>query len=82
MRPTAGTGNFTAWVSWNGATEVAAWRLYAGSSAYSLEAVSTVRKRRFETAIDFRRNGATAFEVAALDAFGRVIARSDLVGAS
>jgi Arylsulfotransferase (ASST) len=72
----AGTGNFTAWVSWNGATEIARWELRAGPSAHSLQTVSTVPKRGFETAIHFTRDGATVFEATALDASGRVIGRS------
>jgi hypothetical protein len=69
-------------VSWNGATEVAKWRLEAASPSAPMEDVSIVVKRGFETMIDFSRQGATEFEVAALDGSGRVIARSATVTAT
>ncbi len=40
-----------AYASWNGATDVASWRVLGGSSAHSLRAVGTARKSGFETAI-------------------------------
>jgi hypothetical protein len=40
-----------AYASWNGATDVASWRVLGGSSAHSLRAVSTARRSGFETAI-------------------------------
>ncbi|MDP9135786.1 MAG: arylsulfotransferase family protein [Actinomycetota bacterium] len=46
--PGAGTD---AYMSWNGATEVATWELFAGSSAGSLQSVGTARRRGFETRI-------------------------------
>ena len=46
--PGAGTD---AYMSWNGATEVATWELFAGSSASSLQSVATVPRRGFETKI-------------------------------
>jgi hypothetical protein len=82
VKPTGGTGHFTAWVSWNGATEVAAWRLNAGPSAQSLEVIKTVAKDSFETPINFTREGAKTFRVAALDSAGRVISRTAAVEAS
>jgi hypothetical protein len=82
VRPTAGTGHFAAWVSWNGATNVDAWRLNAGPSAEALDVIATVKKRSFETAINFTRDGAKAFRIAALDARGNVITRSAVVTAT
>lgn len=41
----------TVYVSWNGATDVAAWKLLAGPTAKSLSWVSTTRSQGFETAI-------------------------------
>jgi len=41
----------TVYVSWNGATDVAAWRVLAGSDPTKLASVATVAKTRFETAI-------------------------------
>ena len=43
VRPTGVAGRFTAWVSWNGATEVAAWRLQGGSLEASLEVLVTTK---------------------------------------
>jgi hypothetical protein len=41
----------TVYASWNGATEVASWRVLAGSSPSSLAAVASAPKAGFETAI-------------------------------
>ncbi len=82
VHPTGGSGHFTGWASWNGATDVAAWRMNAGPSYNSLEVITTVEKRSFETPIDFTRNGAKVFRVAALDSSGRVISRSSVVDAT
>jgi hypothetical protein len=75
-------GSFTAWVSWNGATEVASWRMRAGPSTSALEAVKTVEKTSFETMIEFTRDRASVFEVAALDSSGRIIGTSYPVSAA
>lgn len=62
--PVAVVRNGTVYASWNGATDVAAWRLEPGGSA--------VRRHGFETALPLSPGiGA----VAALDARGRVLAR-------
>jgi hypothetical protein len=82
VQASGGSGHFTAWVSWNGATEVAAWRLEAGPSAHSMDVLKTVKKRWFETPIEFTRTGAKAFRCAALDSKGAVISRTSVVGAS
>lgn len=82
VRATGGTGHYTAWVSWNGATEVDSWRLNAGPSSHSMEVITTVKKRSFETPINFTRNGTNAVRIAALDAQGRVITRSSVVSPS
>ena len=50
FQPAAGGGG-TAYASWNGATEVSAWRLLAGPSPSSLTAVTVVARTGFETAI-------------------------------
>ncbi len=47
----ARTGRPVAYASWNGATDVASWRVLGGSSAHSLRAVGTARKSGFETSI-------------------------------
>jgi Arylsulfotransferase (ASST) len=41
----------TVYVSWNGATNVASWRVFGGRSATALKPVATARKSGFETAI-------------------------------
>jgi EmrB/QacA subfamily drug resistance transporter len=63
-------GKTTVYASWNGATEVASWRVLAGSTA-----VATAAKTGFETAIPVPRSG-ESYEVQALDAHGRAIGHS------
>jgi hypothetical protein len=61
------------WVSWNGATEVASWRVHPDRGP-----VVTAPRRRFETAIRLQgRAGAVVVE--ALDASGAVLGSSDRV---
>ena len=70
--PGAGTD---AYMSWNGATEVATWELFAGSSAGSLQSVGTARRRGFETRI--RAPGVPRFvQVRARNAAGDVLSTS------
>ncbi|HYH89813.1 MAG TPA: arylsulfotransferase family protein [Solirubrobacteraceae bacterium] len=70
--PGAGTD---AYMSWNGATEVATWELFAGSSASSLRSVATVPRRGFETKIT--APGAPRFvQVRARNAAGQVLSTS------
>ena len=75
-RTGAGT---TVYASWNGATEVAAWRVLAGSSANGLTAQTPVGKSGFETTIPVSQSY-SAFKVQALDAAGRVIGTSPTFG--
>jgi Arylsulfotransferase (ASST) len=44
-------GALVAYVSWNGATAVAQWRLLGGSSPHALTPLTTVARNGFETAI-------------------------------
>jgi len=68
----------TAYVSWNGATNVAAWRLHAGASAAELKPVALCAARGFETAV--RTNAAgPSFAAEALDASGASLGRSAVV---
>jgi hypothetical protein len=76
------SGSFTAFVSWNGATEVATWRIFAGTSSTVLSPVATVRKGSFETNVSFTASGATLFEATAYDAAGNAIGTSATVAAS
>jgi Arylsulfotransferase (ASST) len=64
----------TVFASWNGATDVASWRVLAGSSAARLGAVASARKRGFETAIKAKAKPYVA--VQALAAGGHVLATS------
>jgi hypothetical protein len=45
-------GKATLYASWNGATEVARWQVYAGPGPDELALVNTVPKRGFETVIE------------------------------
>jgi hypothetical protein len=62
--------------SWNGATEVASWRVLTGDGPDDLAAVTTVARDGFETAavVDVPAGGSVAVE--ALDGDGAVLARS------
>jgi hypothetical protein len=44
-------GEATLWESWNGATNVATWRVLAGSTAGSLGAIGRYAKHRFESTL-------------------------------
>jgi Arylsulfotransferase (ASST) len=65
------------YVSWNGATQVASWRVLAGSAANALEAVVTATKQGFETQIAIGSQPYVA--VQALDAAGQALATSSVV---
>ncbi|MGO9487617.1 MAG: arylsulfotransferase family protein [Solirubrobacteraceae bacterium] len=65
----------TLYASWNGATGVSAWRVLAGESASSLEAVQTVPSSGFETAIAVGGAG-PYLAVQALGAAGQVLGTS------
>jgi hypothetical protein len=64
-------------MSWNGATEVAAWRVAAGATASALSTVTTVTRTGFET--DTTIPDAAYVQVHALDASGSVLASSLVV---
>jgi hypothetical protein len=66
------------YVSWNGATEVAAWRVESGAGANQLDAAVTRPRQGFETSFPVPPNGRVAAAVA-LDARGRVLGRSNTV---
>jgi Arylsulfotransferase (ASST) len=69
-------GRAVAYVSWNGATAVAGWRLLAGASPHALSLAATVPPRGFETAIALSSAPARYFAVQALDAGGQVLSAS------
>ncbi|MDA8032556.1 MAG: aryl-sulfate sulfotransferase [Actinomycetota bacterium] len=76
VRRTGPPGQLTGWASWNGATEVAAWRVSGGPLPATLRPLVTTAKLGFETAIPFAGDGATTFELEALDVNGQVLGRS------
>lgn len=71
-------GNPLLYVSWNGATEVTAWRLLTGSSPAALQPSATVPRTGFETQLSpGLRSGYAA--VVGLDASGRPLGQSKTV---
>jgi Arylsulfotransferase (ASST) len=72
---TAGAGGtHTVYASWNGATQVAGWRVLAGASATRLRAVAESPRTGFETAIQVPVGTAGPYvTVQALDAGGHVL---------
>jgi EmrB/QacA subfamily drug resistance transporter len=74
-------GKTTVYASWNGATEVDAWRVMGGGGAGNLNRIASVRKSGFETAIPVAP-GYKTFQVQALDAHGKVIGISKPVAAT
>ncbi len=75
-------GELTAYTSWNGATEVAYWRVSAGSSTATLTEATTVARHGFETAVELTASGATEFQVTALSIAGQPLGTSAVVSAS
>jgi EmrB/QacA subfamily drug resistance transporter len=75
-----GSGKTTVYASWNGATEVTAWKVLAGMNARQLTTVARKAKSGFETAIPVR-SGYKSYKVEALNGAGRVIGTSKSLGA-
>jgi hypothetical protein len=73
--PAGRTTSVTLSTSWNGATNVASWRILGGSSLSALVPVETVPKSGFQTTATFT-SSATYFETQALDANGNVLGTS------
>ncbi|HEX8780539.1 MAG TPA: hypothetical protein VF728_05170, partial [Nocardioides sp.] len=71
----------TAHVSWNGATEVARWRLLGGTALDSLAEVTTVDRTGFETSVAYD-DGHEVVQLEALDARGDVLGASSVVATS
>ncbi len=74
-------GASTVYASWNGATQVARWRVLAGSEPDRLRPVAAAPRRGFESVIDVRARG-SYFAVQALDASGHRLGTSATVKAS
>jgi hypothetical protein len=73
-RPAAATTATDVYASWNGATDVARWQVIMGGRV-----VASAARTGFETRIPLVTNGVPV-AVRALDARGRVLARSPVVG--
>jgi hypothetical protein len=69
------SGRRQAFVSWNGATEVAAWRLDTGTRHNDLQPALTRNKHSFETGLPIPR-GASAVAAVALSAAGSELGRT------
>jgi EmrB/QacA subfamily drug resistance transporter len=65
----------TVYASWNGATQVASWRVLGSSAEGTMATVAHAARRGFETAIPVTGSD-SRFEVQALDAKGRVLGTS------
>jgi EmrB/QacA subfamily drug resistance transporter len=68
-------GKTTVYASWNGATQVASWRVLAGSTQSDLNVVQNQNLTGFETAIGVTGHY-QVFQVQALDSDGHVIGTS------
>jgi hypothetical protein len=75
-----GAGAVTVAVSWNGATNVASWRVLAGSAPSALAPVASAPKAGFQTTLAAHSAGPYV-AVQALDASGAVIGTSTTVKA-
>ena len=74
-RPAFVVAHGTVFASWNGATQVASWRVLAGASAKALQLVASAARTGFETAIQLPPGVAGPdVTVQALDATGQVLA--------
>ncbi|MEU4802850.1 arylsulfotransferase family protein [Actinosynnema sp. NPDC023587] len=73
----AGTGGTTVYASWNGATEVASWRVLAGVDGQEPRPVTVAPRSGFETAVPIPR--AERVAVQALDTAGNVLGTSPTV---
>jgi hypothetical protein len=67
--------------SWNGATELASWEVFGGTSTQSLSLIETKAKADFETQSHFVSlpSGKYFYQVAALDKDGHEMARSKII---
>jgi hypothetical protein len=68
-------GRVKVYASWNGATNVAAWRVEAGGSPSALQSLGQWRRTGFETVLTLQHPG-RYLAVQALSARGRVLAAS------
>jgi hypothetical protein len=78
LAKSAGTSALSVSVSWNGATEVASWKVLAGASSSALAPVASAAKSGFQTTITAPSAGPYV-AVQALNAAGAVIGTSATV---
>jgi hypothetical protein len=71
-------GGVTIYASWNGATDVAGWRVLGGRTPNSLAPVGNAKRRGFETAIHVHSEP-RYFAVQALDGHGHVLRQTSAV---
>ncbi len=69
------TGGATVYASWNGATGIASWAVFAGTTPSTLTKIGSGRRTGFETAIQVSKAG-PYFQVQALDPGGHVMGTS------
>jgi hypothetical protein len=74
VRP-AGPDAFTVYASWNGATDVSAWRIVGGASAAALAPITTAARTGFETTVEVHSSDSW-FAAQALGSAGNVLAGS------
>ncbi|KZP11149.1 hypothetical protein FIBSPDRAFT_837791 [Athelia psychrophila] len=75
--------NSTAYVSWNGATEVDSWNFFGSSDKRNDTLLGNVKKSGFETAFNASsRNSYSWYQVEGLNAAGMSIGRSEFVSAT
>jgi Arylsulfotransferase (ASST) len=78
-----GSGNFIAYASWNGATEVAHYEITGGSAGVPLKPLAgPIAKTTFEATIPFHAPGASDFQASAYNASGHLLGRTGIVGIS
>lgn len=76
-----GAEGTTAYVSWNGDTETAAWRFYAVTDGHgSRDFLGEVRRTSFETSLLIAGAKVTSVTAEAIDARGRVLTSTASVG--
>src|SRR6185437_15222837 len=68
----------TVYASWNGATEVNSWQVYAGLYSDNMHLVGSALKNAFETAINVN-NGWSFFQVHALNSQDQIIGTSKII---
>jgi outer membrane protein assembly factor BamB len=71
-----GDGGAEVFASWNGATEVAGWRVLAGADEDEMTPVARVPRTGFETRVEIDADAGDAVAVEALDASGAVLGTS------